>query len=575
LLVLATPLEAREIRVGSSAEADFPTIQPALDAAEDGDSVVVEPGEYVLGLPLQFNRLHVPSDPGSPALKDLVLSSLEGAGRTILRVSEPPFRRELSVAFLFDKGRGGRSVVEGFTVQAGSGHSIFEENRWRNLGAAVTCIGSSPTFRGCRFVAQEGVPVLGALIHLEWSSPRLIDCAVEGGRTGLFCVDGAPQLEGCRLAGADFGGAELVRSSATFSATTIEDNENASGLRLSGGSLATLTDCVLRANDGEPGGGFLVEDSEVHLLGSTIEANGADDGGGGFAVLNSRATLVASTITGNYGDHGGGAFESVGSDVLLESCLLTGNFGEGIGDAFLAVGSEISLVHCTVSGNGRSDETAGLVAAFASKVWIEGSILWGNDSRKIHLAQGATVGASFSCIQGAEPLPGRGNIIEDPLFLEPGVFDFSDLTYRPKFIVSAGNYRLRQGSSSIDLESGGQRSIDPDGTARPCGAGSDAGAYETGSCLPERFTRGDMDVDGSINVADAVRILGVLFLGHDPPGCFDAADAEDDGRINLRDPIYILGHLFLGGPAPPPPLGTCGPDPTSDDFGCDAFPVCP
>ena len=65
-----------------------------------------------------------------------------------------------------------------------------------------------------------------------------------------------------------------------------------------------------------------------------------------------------------------------------------------------------------------------------------------------------------------------------------------------------------------------------------------------------------------------------LPLGQDPPSCLDAADAEDDGRINLRDPIYILGYLFLGGPAPPPPLGTCGPDRTADDLGCEASPAC-
>ena len=84
-----------------------------------------------------------------------------------------------------------------------------------------------------------------------------------------------------------------------------------------------------------------------------------------------------------------------------------------------------------------------------------------------------------------------------------------------------------------------------------------------------------MDADGSINVADAVRILAILFLGADPPSCYDAADAEDDGLINLRDPIYILNYLFQGGPPPPPPLGTCGPDLTADNMGCEAFPACP
>jgi len=38
--------------------------------------------------------------------------------------------------------------------------------------------------------------------------------------------------------------------------------------------------------------------------------------------------------------------------------------------------------------------------------------------------------------------------------------------------------------------------------------------------------------------------------------------------------VYILTHLFSGGANPPPPFGTCGPDPTADGLACATFSPC-
>lgn len=122
-----------------------------------------------------------------------------------------------------------------------------------------------------------------------------------------------------------------------------------------------------------------------------------------------------------------------------------------------------------------------------------------------------------------------------------------------------------------------------------------------------RFRRGDCNLDGSVNITDAVRLLGVLF----PPGgcipdtdgvpdgppecpiapCADACDANDDGSVNITDAVYLLGVLFPpagcipdtnGIPDGPPecpifaePAGACGPDPTPDNLTCGSNPACP
>ena len=88
-----------------------------------------------------------------------------------------------------------------------------------------------------------------------------------------------------------------------------------------------------------------------------------------------------------------------------------------------------------------------------------------------------------------------------------------------------------------------------------------------------RFLRGDSNVDGAVNVSDAVRTLDRLFSDGQPFSCGDAADASDDGRVNITDPVWTLLHLF-GGRTLPEPTGACGRDPTSDELGCDSAPAC-
>jgi len=85
----------------------------------------------------------------------------------------------------------------------------------------------------------------------------------------------------------------------------------------------------------------------------------------------------------------------------------------------------------------------------------------------------------------------------------------------------------------------------------------------------EPFFRGDANMDGRVEVSDAVSILLGLFADRRLP-CLDAADANDDARINIADPSRVLGHLFgAGPPLPDPTPPRCGSDRTLDEFFCE------
>ncbi len=81
------------------------------------------------------------------------------------------------------------------------------------------------------------------------------------------------------------------------------------------------------------------------------------------------------------------------------------------------------------------------------------------------------------------------------------------------------------------------------------------------------FVRGDANLDGAVDLADAIFILQRLFADGPALACQDAGDANDDEAVNIADGIYILQNLFASGPPLPPPR-QCGVDPDGDALDC-------
>lgn len=86
------------------------------------------------------------------------------------------------------------------------------------------------------------------------------------------------------------------------------------------------------------------------------------------------------------------------------------------------------------------------------------------------------------------------------------------------------------------------------------------------------FIRGDVNQDGSINIADALFVLNALFsVEGPPPPCWKSADSNDDGELDISDGVALLKFLFQSGGVISPPSAICGLDLTEDDLGCDSF----
>lgn len=69
------------------------------------------------------------------------------------------------------------------------------------------------------------------------------------------------------------------------------------------------------------------------------------------------------------------------------------------------------------------------------------------------------------------------------------------------------------------------------------------------------FTRGDVNIDGVIDVFDMTYLLDYIFSDGPPPlPVAEAGNVDGDpaGMIDVFDLTYLIDYIFSGGPAPPP-----------------------
>lgn len=90
--------------------------------------------------------------------------------------------------------------------------------------------------------------------------------------------------------------------------------------------------------------------------------------------------------------------------------------------------------------------------------------------------------------------------------------------------------------------------------------------------LPLR--RGDVNLDGAVDLADPVALLGYLFRLEGSLRCQKSADADDSGHLNVVDVVRILRFQFEGPASLLPGGGTCLRDTTPDRLSCDTNEPC-
>ena len=493
---------------------DFETIQEAIEAAEDGDTIEVLAGIYEENLDALGKSFALIACDGPE------LTSIWGLGETL----GPDLRSVLHL------GGGDNVLVDGFTITLG-------------FGTAVT--NGAGTFHN------------GGGVYAKDATIEIVNCTIHDNfNGGIHVRDASVTIRDSTIIGNEGGG--ILSSGLSF--VTLDNSailENTSdtivgGIVVHPGGSSWIEDTTISDNDGLLAGGALLVGPATMLR--TEISNNTAFFAGGLAVDGSTVTVQQCVISGNSATSGGGLLLCSPEELLIEDTLIVGNEGVFGGAIFGGGNASLTLSRCTITGN--SSDTAGAIsnaittAAPTPTIDMENCIVWGNGPDPIQEGFG-TITATYSNVEGT--WPGLGNLDEDPLFVDP----------------DNGDYSLDPDSPSIDA--GDPDETDPDGTVRDQGA-----LYFPQAPFFLRGDADSNNVVSPL--LDSLALLNWAFNGGVPPACEDAADADDNGTVAaLIDSLALLQWGFGDQPPPPAPGPfecNLDPDLDADGIGCETEPNC-
>ena len=379
---------------------DQPTIQAGIDAASDGDTVLVASGTYI-------GQIYIIG-------KEITLQSVSGPEITII---------DGRVDFYGDTTD--ESLLEGFT----------------NYGSDIQ--NSSPTIKNCKLKGKGSASTGGHGSIFSGSSPTFIGCQIYDGQAGV-------------------GGGYDVRdnSSATFINCEFTDNESSSD----GGALyildstVTIENCKFERNTaGDSGGGiYITGSSSSEIINSNFEGNNSqiyggaidchhnegdiqisecnfsknrtEQWGGALASEYISSLTVESCIFSDNGPcwYGGAIIDSWGAPITVKNSVFIKNMAGNGGGIYVLPGNDTDIINCTFFQNDGHDRGGAINGC--SPLRVSNSILWDNYS-----------------------LNGEEYFCGDPDLQHIMIISYSDID-QDGFSASNGN--IRKYPLFVDLENG-------------------------------------------------------------------------------------------------------------------------
>jgi hypothetical protein len=366
---------------------NYSSIQMALDAAAQADTVLVAAGSYSGpgNTDLQIHTsLTLLSEAGSPA----TTLDCQGSGRGI---SVTP---------------GVTTAIEGFTIVGGSTSGD---------GGAIRIEAAQARVTGCELHDNEtsGSGAHGGAIHVE---------------SGALIVESCSIHHNSASASTSYGGG----ISADESDLTCIDTELRSNLADDGGAihvhgyysdkpLISLTRCTLANNTANSlGGGCYCSYANVVIEESRIENNYSDWTGSGMLLTSLGSfTLHNSFIDGNVSGYvGGGVYLSGADSALIENSTISHNSGFDGGGLYLSR-TALQVRNCVVINNSVSGlyGAGGISVLFESNGAISNSVIRDNEPVQLDVYFTSTIDVRYNNI--LDGWEGEGNIDADPLFVDP------------------------------------------------------------------------------------------------------------------------------------------------------------
>ena len=172
----------------------YRTIQAAIDASTDGDTVIVAAGTYTGdgNRDIEFRGKAITlrsTDPNDPAIVAATIIDCNGT-------KADPHR-----GFLFRAHEGPNSIIAGLSVI----------NGYTRIGAALYCISGSPTIINCNLMyhnrsTESCKGDVGCAIYTEYCKSDIRGCNIIGGRCGIRSKKSRLAIQGCNISDNEQGG---------------------------------------------------------------------------------------------------------------------------------------------------------------------------------------------------------------------------------------------------------------------------------------------------------------------------------------------------------------------------------
>ncbi len=263
---------------------EYPTIQEAIDAAEEFDMVLIDPGTYhETGLTFGVDNI-------------LVRGALDAEGLpTVIIGPEPGTTSSPSIMSIDD--------VDGIEIEG----IQFTGSR-ATTGGGLNILNGSTVVKDCLFT--DNLAVTGGGLSFSGTELSLVDCTFR---------DNAANLG----AGASFSDGTVSVTNCVFEDNDAEADLGGTG---SGGGFWTsasevfLTDSLVRDNCASAGGGGITASSGHLVISSSVISENEAVVGGGIYLFQSTAAIGDSRVCANSPDQIVGSWTNAGNSLVREEC---------------------------------------------------------------------------------------------------------------------------------------------------------------------------------------------------------------------------------------------------------------
>jgi predicted outer membrane repeat protein len=354
----------------------YPTIQSAIDDANDNDEIVVAPGMYTESI--------------SFLGKNIVVRSSGGQGTTFIDGS---FNNASTVTVT---GSDVGAELRGFTIIGSTGTEFLVDANDPNSNI-VTYGGGVYVSGGSVLVIEDcvvrdgntngnggGMRIVGAS-DVTLNNVDFIDNSTDDTGVGTTTTG--------RGGGLSIAGASIVTlNGGSYSGNTANLSGGAISVSDTGSQLIVNGTNFMNNVSGNRGGAIFVLSCSVDIDGAIFTNNSGVIGGALHFNSNGVGSIRNSTFTNNTGNQGGVAYAlgtynlDPNAEILFENCNFVGNTTTDRGGVLYAVSATASgpsrfrVVDSTMSGNTTTSQGGAVYIAGASDVTVEGTSVDGSTS---------------------------------------------------------------------------------------------------------------------------------------------------------------------------------------------------